>query len=367
MIAPLLYFWGDDELPRNGSSRDSPPARRGDGGTLERWDLRGRPQHGERADAAQLHERLATPGDVRRRHARGRHEPGRAGQARTTRVTASSRPSSSSSPRQRARHRRGSAESARRTRARRKLADAIKARRRGDPRRPGAAAGRPRRVDRRRGARSGAPAWRRGAARELATGSGRASPRATPIAATRPASRRGELDKLALCHAIDEVPVTPDDVRALVAETTPGSVVGPHRRRRRARRRRALAAARPRSLDSTPEPVLLAVLHRRIVELLELGDRLRGGAQPRRGGAGDGDQQRVPGPDAGEPGAEVDDRPSLTRALDGLVELDAMVKGVAGLRRRRRPASTGVHALDPRSGHARRRLALDERRRTGPV
>ena len=33
-----------------------------------------------------------------------------------------------------------------------------------------------------------------------------------------------------------------------------------------------------RALETTPEPVLLAVLHRRIVELLELGDRIDGGA-----------------------------------------------------------------------------------------
>ncbi|MGP1673946.1 MAG: hypothetical protein ACTS8Z_01870, partial [Candidatus Limnocylindrales bacterium] len=34
----------------------------------------------------------------------------------------------------------------------------------------------------------------------------------------------GELDKLALRHALDGGPVTPDDVRDLVAEATPGSV-----------------------------------------------------------------------------------------------------------------------------------------------
>ena len=83
----------------------------------------------------------------------------------------------------------------------------------------------------------------------------------------------GELDKLALRHAIDGGPVTSDDVEALVAEALPASVwaltdaVG-------ARRTEAALDALERVGATTPEPVVLAVLHKRVVDLLEVGDRV---------------------------------------------------------------------------------------------
>ena len=87
----------------------------------------------------------------------------------------------------------------------------------------------------------------------------------------------GELDKLELRHAVDEGPVTPEDVRALVAETTPASVWALSDAVGERRVDVATADARSTPRGSTPEPVILAVLHRRIVELLEIGDRLSGG------------------------------------------------------------------------------------------
>jgi DNA polymerase III delta subunit len=137
-----------------------------------------------------------------------------------------------------------------------------------------------------------------------------------------------ELDKLALRHALDEGPVTADDVRALVTETTPSSLwaitdaIGE-------RRFDAAAAAIDRALDTTPEPVLLAVLHRRVVELLELGDRIDGGAslpQAARtmGIASEFRAKTLAGQARKWSGDE------LKAALHGLVELDAMVKGVRG-------------------------------------
>src|SRR4029079_6627766 len=66
----------------------------------------------------------------------------------------------------------------------------------------------------------------------------------------------GELDKLELRHAVDEGPVTPEDVRGLVAETPPASVwalsdaVG-------GRRIDVATATLDRLLDSTPEPVII--------------------------------------------------------------------------------------------------------------
>ena len=85
-----------------------------------------------------------------------------------------------------------------------------------------------------------------------------------------------ELDKLSLYRGIE--PVSSDDVRALVAEAVPGSVwaltdaVG----QRDAAKASALL---DRLAPMTPEPVLLAVLHRRIRELLEVADMVASGAR----------------------------------------------------------------------------------------
>jgi DNA polymerase III delta subunit len=138
----------------------------------------------------------------------------------------------------------------------------------------------------------------------------------------------GELDKLALRHALDGGPVTADDVRDLVAESTPGSVwaltdaVGE-------RKQEAAMTALDRLIETTPEPVLLAVLHRRVVELLELGDRLAAGtalaAAARAMGINSEFRARTL---AGQ--TRHWSTAELTTALSGLVELDAMVKGAPG-------------------------------------
>ena len=137
-----------------------------------------------------------------------------------------------------------------------------------------------------------------------------------------------ELDKLELRHAIDEAPVTAEDVRALVAETTPASVwalsdaVGE-------RRGDVATSTLDRLLDSTPEPVILAVLHRRVIELLEIGDRLSGGLNLPEAARAMGINSEFRAKTlAGQ--ARAWSIPDLTAALDGLVTLDAMVKGVPG-------------------------------------
>lgn len=86
-----------------------------------------------------------------------------------------------------------------------------------------------------------------------------------------------ELDKLALYRPTDEV--TPDDVKALVAEAVPGStwalldaIAG--------RRTRLATELLDRLLDTTPEPVLVVVIHRRLRELLEVADRMESGETP---------------------------------------------------------------------------------------
>lgn len=138
----------------------------------------------------------------------------------------------------------------------------------------------------------------------------------------------GELDKLTLRHAVDGGPVTVDDVRALVAESTPGSVwaltdaVGE-------RRGTAALTAIDRLIETTPEPVLLAVLHRRIVELLELGDRLADGAALPVAARAMGITSEFRAKALATQTRRWS-TPELASALAGLVELDAMVKGAPG-------------------------------------
>jgi DNA polymerase III delta subunit len=148
-----------------------------------------------------------------------------------------------------------------------------------------------------------------------------------------------ELEKLALRHAPGDA-VTVADVEVLVAEAIPGSIwafVDAIGMRQRGRALELLE----RLIDDKPPPVLLAVLHRRIRELVEVQDRLERGESP-----GSLVRSMRVAPFRAETlarqarawtGAELD------QALLGLVELDAQVKGVGGRR----------------SSEARDRLAFD--------
>lgn len=141
-----------------------------------------------------------------------------------------------------------------------------------------------------------------------------------------------ELEKLAVRHATDgsrdgNGTVSIDDVRDLVAEAVPGSIWGfvdAVGMRQRARSLELLE----RLLDATPEPVLLAVLHRRIRELLEVADRLAAGETP-----GSLVRSMRLQPFRAETLARqarawtIDE---LATALESLLELDARVKGVGG-------------------------------------
>ena len=136
-----------------------------------------------------------------------------------------------------------------------------------------------------------------------------------------------ELDKLALYRGDD---AGHDRGRAaLVAEAIPGSVwafadaVGE-------RRGPAALELLDRLLDATPEPVLLAVLHRRVRELLELGDRLAGRRAAPVGRARRWASPASSGAQTLAAQAKRWTTDELTAALDGLLELDAMVKGAPG-------------------------------------
>ena len=140
---------------------------------------------------------------------------------------------------------------------------------------------------------------------------------------TRMAAR--ELDKLSLYRGT--APVSADDVRALVSEAVPGSAwaltdaVG-------LRDVGRAATLLERLAPSTPEPVLLAVLHRRIRELIEIADHLASGAReetlPRLLGLHPFRVQQLAV--QARRWTEVE----LQAALEGLLELDAIVKGAPG-------------------------------------
>lgn len=131
-----------------------------------------------------------------------------------------------------------------------------------------------------------------------------------------------ELDKLALYRL--DAPVTVDDVEALVAEAVPAStwalldaIAW--------RRMRDAADLLERILDATPEPVVLGQLHRRLRELLEVADLVATGTPLR-------DLPRVLKlhPFRAEQLAKQAagwTPDELEGALDGLLDLDATVKG----------------------------------------
>jgi DNA polymerase III delta subunit len=135
-----------------------------------------------------------------------------------------------------------------------------------------------------------------------------------------------ELEKLALRH-VDEAPVTTDDVRDLVPEAVPGSMwafVDAVGMRQRVRALELLE----RLIEDKPAPVLLAVLHRRLRELMEVQDRLERGESP---GSLVRSMRLVPfRAETLARQARAWTAAELDAALDGLVELDAQVKGVGG-------------------------------------
>lgn len=325
-ISPLAYFWGDDELGAARAVEQLQAALGAEtGGPTERWDLRGERNRATELIAS-LHERVATPAMFGGGSLAVVTNPGPLVQSAEQRaaflailgvvapgnvlVILDAAPSGAKGPSQK------------------RLADAVVA-----------AGGAVRKFESpRRGALAGwieAEARQRGL--QLAPGAAKAlAERIGGLIDLNDVERRYltriaslELDKLALYRGT--APVTPDDVRALVAEAVPGSVwaftdaIGE-------RRAPAALTILERLLDDTPEPVLLAVLHRRIRELLELGDRLAGGerlpaAARAMGITSDFRAQTLAGQ------AKLWTAGELTAALDALVELDAMVKGAPGSRR----------------------------------
>jgi DNA polymerase III delta subunit len=349
--SPLAYLWGDDELSAaRALDRLAADLAVDSGAPLERWELRG-DRNAATGQLADLHERVATPVmfgggtlaivtnagalTVRTEHrdailaAIGLVAPGNA------LVVVESSPSGARAP------------------AQRRLADAI-----------AAAGGSVREF---RSPRAGALAgWIEAEARERGL---KLAPGAAKVLAERvggfvqegDAERRQqtriasmELDKLALYRGAGVI--GPDDVRALVAEAVPGTVWGFTDAVGERRPERALELLE-RLLETTPEPVLLAVLHRRVRELLELGDRVAAGerlpaAAKAMGITSEFRARTLSTQAAAWTTAE------LVSALDGLVELDAAVKGAPGseVDEAQRRLAFGLWVVD-HVGRDRRRTA----------
>ncbi len=135
-----------------------------------------------------------------------------------------------------------------------------------------------------------------------------------------------EIDKLALYRP--GAAVTVDDVRDLVAEAIPGSAWA---LADAVAERQAPAALRLlETLSETmPEPVVVVVLHRRIRELLELSDRLTTAKSLASAALAMGIKSDFRAKHLAAQARRW--RPEeLIAAIDGLVELDAVVKGAPG-------------------------------------
>lgn len=135
-----------------------------------------------------------------------------------------------------------------------------------------------------------------------------------------------ELEKLSL-RRVDGSPISADDVRDLVPEAIPATIWGFVDAVAMRQRQRSLELME-RVLDEKPEPVILAVLHRRLRELIEVLDRLDHGESP-------GSLVRTMrlAPFRAETlarQARAWTAPELDGALEGLLALDAQVKGVGG-------------------------------------
>jgi DNA polymerase-3 subunit delta len=140
-----------------------------------------------------------------------------------------------------------------------------------------------------------------------------------------------ELEKLALYRLDGQI--GPDDVKALVADVVPGSTwafldaIG--------LRRASEAADLAERLDEVPAPLLVTHLHRRVRQLIEVADLLDAGTPARELVRALKLNPYVAEKLAAQ--ARAWTLPELDAALEGLLELDAELKGHSGggeLRRR---------------------------------
>jgi DNA polymerase-3 subunit delta len=165
-----------------------------------------------------------------------------------------------------------------------------------------------------------------GAAKELATRIGGFIRENDAVRGQQSRLAAMELDKLALYRP--ERAVTPEDVKALAPEAIPSSIFALTDAVGMRRARLAVELLERHFDEGRPEPVLIAMLHRRIRELVEVADRLGRGEQP-----GSLVVSMKLAPFRAERLVEqarswtVDE---LADALDGLIDLDASLRGEQG-------------------------------------
>jgi DNA polymerase III delta subunit len=334
MTAPLAYFFGDDDLELDRAIGRLARVLAGDGEPLERWDVRGS-RNDAAAQIGEIHGRVATPvmfgggtlavvANAGALAVKGEDRDALLGliplvAPGNALVFTEAAPSGAKEPGQK------------------KLAEAIRA-----------ADGK---VQRFESPKEGAlAAWIDGEARarDVRLAAGAAKELATRIggfvregdAERRDQTRRAamEIGKLALYRPEGSVSI--DDVRALVAEAVPGSAwaLADAVAERDGARALALFEA---LVQTMPEPVIVVVLHRRIRELLELIDRMASAKSLAEAGRA----MKIYSSYRMERLATQARRwrsTELIAAIDGLLEVDAIVKG----------------APDRSAGEAHRRLAF---------
>jgi DNA polymerase-3 subunit delta len=131
-----------------------------------------------------------------------------------------------------------------------------------------------------------------------------------------------ELEKLALYRPNGEVSIA--DVEALVPEAIPGSTWA-FLDAIAERRARVASGLLERLIETTPEPVLVVQLHRRLRELLEVADRLERGETP--GSLVRSMKLKPYRADRLAAAARAWRAEELVGALEGLLELDIAAKG----------------------------------------
>jgi DNA polymerase III subunit delta len=323
-VSPLLYIWGNDELLATRAVDRLAAALAAEGGVpLDRWDVRGQ-RNGAETLLANLQERIATPfmfgggtmAVVTNVGALMVSTDGRDSVLTSVRLLA---PGNALVFLEAAR-------SGAKGPTRKVLTDAITAAggqilERSAPKKGGDLAGWITAEARDRGI-----SLEKGAAIELAGRVGGFVDQGDAERRYQTLTASTELDKLALYRGT--ALITVDDVRSLVAEAMPGTIwgfvdaVGE-------RKPEAALASLERLLEATAEPVLLVVLHRRIRELIELGDRLAGGASLPMAAKAIAITSEYRARKLAEQ-TRLWTTDELTDALHGLLELDAQVKGAPG-------------------------------------
>ena len=376
-VPVLAYFRGDDGYiarPRRRRDRQAARGRHGRAARSAGGCRLPRPTPRAIGDAGR------DGAAVRRRHGRRRRRSRAAPPRPRPTARRSRRRSATVAPGQRARvHRAGRRAGRRRSAALQGLEAAV-LKAGGEARGvQGAQGRRARRLDRRPAPRSARCSSSRARRRSSPGGSAGSSARATSTASGR--ARSPSASSTSSRSTGRTTPVTEDDVRALVAEVVPDSTWAFLDAVAERRVDRSPAPLLDRLLETTPEPVITVQLHRRLRELLDRRRPHLAAGPARRTSCKAIGVTSVPGAEAGRAGAARGRLDELEDALEGVLDLDAMVKGApdagrptaqrrlafaSGSRDRVAPAALTASAAGPRESKRRRSRDADAVTGDGP-